>query len=170
VLRASAGPEFLGVASKIVASANGFLSSLDKGQRSKVLFEFDRYRKIAPFAAKSLITRRDEYEYAAFHSSMSRFPESIFRRISTIAVPMRRQRFLRNCHPSFPRGLPSKTARWFWSLLIARNGQQGIAEPIVQQRSPGHKACFRSGRFEFPTPGIEHSQGRKIAVGCGDVR
>ena len=29
------------VASKIVASANGFLSSLDEGQRSKVLFEFD---------------------------------------------------------------------------------------------------------------------------------
>jgi len=31
----------LGVASKIVASANGFLSSLDEGQRSKVLFEFN---------------------------------------------------------------------------------------------------------------------------------
>src|SRR5712675_1038486 len=29
------------VASKIVASANGFLSSLDEGQRSKVLFEFN---------------------------------------------------------------------------------------------------------------------------------
>ncbi len=31
----------LSVASKIVASANGFLSSLDDGQRSKVLFEFN---------------------------------------------------------------------------------------------------------------------------------
>ena len=31
----------LSVASKIVASANGFLSSLDEGQRSKVLFEFN---------------------------------------------------------------------------------------------------------------------------------
>jgi len=31
----------LSVASKIVASANGFLSSLDAGQRSKVLFEFN---------------------------------------------------------------------------------------------------------------------------------
>ena len=31
----------LSVASKIVASANGFLSSLDEGQRSKVLFAFD---------------------------------------------------------------------------------------------------------------------------------
>jgi hypothetical protein len=30
-----------GVASRIVDSANGFLSSLDDGQRSKVLFEFD---------------------------------------------------------------------------------------------------------------------------------
>ena len=29
------------IASKIVASANGFLSSLDEGQRSKVLFEFN---------------------------------------------------------------------------------------------------------------------------------
>ena len=29
------------VASKIVASANGFLSSLDEGQRSKVLFDFN---------------------------------------------------------------------------------------------------------------------------------
>src|SRR5713226_6101071 len=31
----------LSVASKVVASANGFLSSLDAGQRSKVLFEFN---------------------------------------------------------------------------------------------------------------------------------
>ncbi len=31
----------LSVASKILASANGFLSSLDEGQRSKVLFEFN---------------------------------------------------------------------------------------------------------------------------------
>jgi hypothetical protein len=31
----------LSVASKIVASANGFLSTLDEGQRSKVLFEFN---------------------------------------------------------------------------------------------------------------------------------
>jgi hypothetical protein len=31
----------LSVTSKIVASANGFLSSLDEGQRSKVLFEFN---------------------------------------------------------------------------------------------------------------------------------
>ena len=31
----------LSVASKIVGSANGFLSSLDEGQRSKVLFEFN---------------------------------------------------------------------------------------------------------------------------------
>src|SRR5258705_4449387 len=31
----------LSVASKIVASANGFLSSLDEGQRSKVLFDFN---------------------------------------------------------------------------------------------------------------------------------
>ena len=31
----------LTVASRIVASANGFLSSLDEGQRSKVLFEFN---------------------------------------------------------------------------------------------------------------------------------
>src|SRR5690349_22040613 len=31
----------LSVASKIVASANGFLSSLDEGQRLKVLFEFN---------------------------------------------------------------------------------------------------------------------------------
>ncbi len=31
----------LSVASKIVASANGFLGSLDEGQRSKVLFEFN---------------------------------------------------------------------------------------------------------------------------------
>ena len=31
----------LSVASEIVASANGFLSSLDEGQRSKVLFEFN---------------------------------------------------------------------------------------------------------------------------------
>ena len=31
----------LSVTSKIVASANGFLSSLDEGQRSKVLFAFD---------------------------------------------------------------------------------------------------------------------------------
>jgi len=31
----------LSVVSKIVASANGFLSSLDEGQRSKVLFEFN---------------------------------------------------------------------------------------------------------------------------------
>src|SRR5882757_10067636 len=31
----------LSVASKIVASADGFLSSLDEGQRSKVLFEFN---------------------------------------------------------------------------------------------------------------------------------
>jgi hypothetical protein len=31
----------LGVNSKIVASANGFLSSLDEGQRGKVLFEFN---------------------------------------------------------------------------------------------------------------------------------
>jgi hypothetical protein len=31
----------LGVTSKIVASANGFLGSLDEGQRSKVLFAFD---------------------------------------------------------------------------------------------------------------------------------
>src|ERR1700732_4018284 len=31
----------LSVTSKIVASANGFLSSLDDGQRSKVLFEFN---------------------------------------------------------------------------------------------------------------------------------
>jgi len=31
----------LSVPSKIVASANGFLSSLDEGQRSKVLFEFN---------------------------------------------------------------------------------------------------------------------------------
>src|SRR5436853_6798665 len=31
----------LSVASKIVASANGFLSSLDDGQRSKVLFDFN---------------------------------------------------------------------------------------------------------------------------------
>ena len=29
------------VTSKIVASANGFLSSLDEGQRSKVMFEFN---------------------------------------------------------------------------------------------------------------------------------
>ena len=29
------------VASRIVASANGFLSSLDEGQRSKVLFDFN---------------------------------------------------------------------------------------------------------------------------------
>src|SRR5437660_12136329 len=29
------------VASKIVASANGFLSSLDEGQRAKVLFDFN---------------------------------------------------------------------------------------------------------------------------------
>src|SRR5438105_9635191 len=31
----------LSVTSKIVAGANGFLSSLDEGQRSKVLFEFN---------------------------------------------------------------------------------------------------------------------------------
>ena len=31
----------LSVTSRIVASANGFLSSLDEGQRSKVLFEFN---------------------------------------------------------------------------------------------------------------------------------
>ena len=31
----------LSVASKIVARANGFLSSIDEGQRSKVLFEFN---------------------------------------------------------------------------------------------------------------------------------
>jgi hypothetical protein len=31
----------LSVASKIATSANGFLSSLDEGQRSKVLFEFN---------------------------------------------------------------------------------------------------------------------------------
>src|SRR5436190_20778240 len=31
----------LSVASKIVGSANGFLSSLDEGQRSKVMFEFN---------------------------------------------------------------------------------------------------------------------------------
>ena len=31
----------LSVASKIVDSANGFLNSLDEGQRSKVLFEFN---------------------------------------------------------------------------------------------------------------------------------
>ena len=31
----------LSVTSKIVASADGFLSSLDEGQRSKVLFEFN---------------------------------------------------------------------------------------------------------------------------------
>src|SRR5690242_4722534 len=31
----------LSVASKIVASANGFLSSLDEGQRSKALFDFN---------------------------------------------------------------------------------------------------------------------------------
>src|SRR5258708_36093060 len=31
----------LSVTSKIVASANGFLSSLDSGQQSKVLFEFN---------------------------------------------------------------------------------------------------------------------------------
>src|SRR6266542_1366019 len=32
---------FLSAASRIVVSANGFLSSLDDGQRSKVLFEFN---------------------------------------------------------------------------------------------------------------------------------
>ena len=31
----------LSVTSKIVAGANGFLSSLDEGQRSKVLFDFN---------------------------------------------------------------------------------------------------------------------------------
>src|SRR5437016_14340346 len=31
----------LSVTSKIVASANGFLNSLDEGQRSKVLFDFN---------------------------------------------------------------------------------------------------------------------------------
>src|ERR1700726_1104447 len=35
----------LSVASKIVASANSFLSSLDGGQRSKVLFEFNDAEK-----------------------------------------------------------------------------------------------------------------------------
>src|SRR6202047_14552 len=37
----AAAQSSLSVASKIVASANGFLSSLDEGQRSKVLFEFN---------------------------------------------------------------------------------------------------------------------------------
>jgi len=55
-------------------------------------------------------------------------------------------------------------------LLVARDGQERVAKPVVQNHLTRHHPCFQLRWLEFPAPGVEHRQARQTAVRVGDVR